>query len=273
MESIAVVLVHGWKSHPGVWRRLIEKLSLPPERIWSFEYTHLDKEPVRVIARELQVFIRNKRAKENYLGKIDIVCHSMGGCVARFYIEVLDGERREEKIRQVIEIGVPNRGSSMAEIFNDPTFGPEIIRILTGEFVPDRYIPAHDTNVQGIRIRSGETSELVEAGLRTDIIYRNICAANRTGDPEFFPSFQGKTWVLYPDKSWGRTWLGDGVIPHADSYLPGTGFDVVPEDPDHLEAPSYQYCHIYLPKNPEVIRLVKKYIENPEIPSSLTWPE
>lgn len=272
MSQVPVLLIHGWKSHPGVWNRLVDALSMPSDLVWSFTYTHLHSDPIPAIARELQQFIRKKRDELGYEGEIDIVCHSMGGYVARYYAEVLDGRERKEKVRQLIGIGVPNRGSSMAEIFNDPVHGPDVIQVLSGVFVPNRYIPSQDINVQGLRIRSPDTATLCQAGLRSDISYRNILAANRTGDPEFFPYFEGKTWVLCPDQSWKMTWLGDGVIPHADSYLPGTGFDLVPCDPGSLQAAPLYYCHIHLPGNPEVIRLIKKYLGNPEIPSSEFCP-
>jgi hypothetical protein len=273
MESIPLVLVHGWKSHPGIWRRLIEQVRIPSEQIWLFDYSGLYESTISQIAHQLRSFLHEKRRVAGYHGPVDIVCHSMGGYVTRYYVEVLDGKKREEKVRQLIEIGVPNQGSSMAEIFNDPVHGPEVIDVLSGEFVPQKYEPEKDVNVQGLRIRSRETRELCNAGIRPDIRYRNILAANRTGDPTFFPSFNGRTWVLGHDETWRTTWLGDGVIPHYDSYLPGTEFDLVPADPVSLQADPYQYCHIFLPKNPEVIRLIIRYITNPAAPSSERFPD
>ena len=273
MDSKAVVLVHGWKSHSGIWNRLIEKLSIPSNLIWNFQYSHLYEDSVVEIARELGRFISKKREQEEYYERIDIVCHSMGGYVTRYYIEVLDGREKKEKVRQLILIGVPNRGSSMAEIFNDPVYGPDVIKDLSGEFVPRQYVPSSDTNVQGLRIRSRETGNLCRAGLRSDIRYRNIMAANRTKDPEFFPRLKGKTWVLCPDDTWQKTWLGDGVIPHADSFLPGTGFDIVPRDHSSFETPPYRYCHIHLPRNPEVIRMVIRYLNHPDAQSSMKWSD
>jgi len=273
IKQIPIILVHGWKSHPGIWNRLIEKITLPRDFIWSFQYSHLYEATIKEISMELMHFIRKKRNSLEYNGNVDIVCHSMGGNITRYYLEVIDGKKRKEKVRQLIEIGVPNRGSSMAEIFNDPIYGPKIIKALSGEFVPKQYIPSLDTNVQGIRIRCREMSELCKAGLRDDIHYRNVIGANRTGDPEFFPRLNGKTWVLCPDNTWKKTWLGDGVIPHADSYLPGKEFDIVPEDPNFLKDRAYHYCHIYLPRNPEVTNLVVKYLEDPDLPSSDIWSD
>lgn len=273
METVPLVLVHGWKSHPGIWRRLIEMVNLPPEKIWLFDYSGLNESTVFHIAGQLRSFLRKRRRLDGYTGQVDIVCHSMGGYVTRYYVEVLDRNKRDEKVRQLIEIGVPNQGSSMAEIFNDPVHGPQVINVLSGEFVPPEYVPEKDINVQGLRVRSKETRELCNAGLRPDIRYRNILAANRTGDPAFFPSFEGKTWVLGHDETWRKTWLGDGVIPHYDSYLPGTEFDLIPADPGFLHAEPYHYCHIHLPKNPEVIKLIIRYINNPSVSSSETFPD
>ncbi|NLV25750.1 MAG: acetyltransferase [Methanomicrobiales archaeon] len=272
-EPTALVLVHGWKSHPGVWKRMKEKISLPDRFIWSFDYSDLHDSGIYEIAKRLKQFIHEQRKNLRYTDPIDIVCHSMGGYVTRYYLEVMDRKKREEKVRQIIEIGVPNRGSSMAEIFNDPNHGPSIIQVLCGEFVPEQYIPAEDTNVQGIRIRSRETEELCKAGLRPDIRYRNILAANKTGESSFFPTFEGKTWVMGHDKQWRKTWLGDGVIPYADTYLPGTEFDLIPVDPLSLETEPYHYCHIHLPKNPEVIKLVTRYIKDPTCPSTEVFPD
>lgn len=272
MEPVPLLLIHGWKSHPGIWRRLLEKVPLPSELVWSFDYSNLHKSTISHIAHQLKSFLHERRKEAGYSGPIDIVCHSMGGYVTRYYLEVLDGKKREEKVRQLIEIGVPNQGSSMAEIFNDPVHGPQVIQVLSGEFVPRRYEPEHDVNVQGLRIRSRETGELRKAGIRSDIRYRNILAANRTGDPAFFPSFEGRTWVLGHDEIWRTTWLGDGVIPHYDSYLPGTEFDIIPSDPGCMLAEPYHYCHIYLPKNPEVIRLIIRYITHPDAPCSEMFP-
>lgn len=273
MDSIPLVLVHGWKSHPGIWRRLIERVNIPTEKIWLFDYSDLHELTISQIAHQLKSFLHEKRKVTGYTGPVDIICHSMGGYVTRYYVEVIDGGKREENVRQLIEIGVPNQGSSMAEIFNDPEYGPHVIHILSGEFVPKRYQPEKDVNVQGLRIKSRETFQLRKAGIRPDIRYRNILSANRTGDPAFFPSFEGRTWVLGHDETWRKTWLGDGVIPHYDSYLPGTEFDLIPCNPEKMLDEPYRYCHILLPKNSEVIRLVIRYMENPTIPSSERFPE
>jgi len=106
MESIPLVMVHGWKSHPGIWRRLIEQVRIPSEQIWLFDYSSLYESTISQIAHQLKSFLHEKRRVAGYHGPVDIVCHSMGGYVTRYYVEVLDGKKREEKVRQLIEIGV-----------------------------------------------------------------------------------------------------------------------------------------------------------------------
>lgn len=43
-------------------------------------------------------------------GEIDLVCHSMGGLVARFYLQQLDGARR---VRRLVTLATPHLGTHM----------------------------------------------------------------------------------------------------------------------------------------------------------------
>ncbi len=65
----------------------------------------------------------------------------MGGCIARYLIEVIDGQKKSERVRQLIGLGPPNNGSALAEIFFDPDKGPGVIEQLTGSFVPPGFKP------------------------------------------------------------------------------------------------------------------------------------
>jgi pimeloyl-ACP methyl ester carboxylesterase len=55
-------------------------------------------------ARRLKEFLR----KHVRGGKIDLVCHSMGGVVSRMYLQELGGHRRVERC---ITLGTPHRGT------------------------------------------------------------------------------------------------------------------------------------------------------------------
>jgi hypothetical protein len=152
----------------------------------------------------------------------------------------------------------------MAELFNDPHLGPEVIRSLAGVFVPRDYDPNDDTIVQEFRPRSRTVAALQAAGTRDDIAYRIILAANLTETPAFFPAFCGRTWELAPDGEWRTTYAGDGIVPHTDSYLPGAGLDILPRDPGNLARNPEHYCHTGLPRNPEVVARIMEYLANPD---------
>ncbi|MDK2975341.1 MAG: hypothetical protein PWP08_1712 [Methanofollis sp.] len=273
-EQHPVVLVHGWKSRPDIWNLLIERLENASIPYWNFNHTGMGNAPPATIAAALQTFIRTTREENRYFGPIDIVCHSMGTCIARYLFEVIDGREREEQVRYLIGIGPPNNGSSMAELFNDPAYGPQILRQLVGVFVPRRYDPADDIIAQEFRPGSRTMAALQAAGVRGDIRYRMILTANLTATPDLFPCFDGKTWERSRDRGWQMTYAGDGIVPHTDSYLPGAGLDILPADPAALRMHPGHYGHIELPRNAEVVDRVMAYLCDPATtPGAFCLPE
>ncbi|KAF5067484.1 hypothetical protein DSECCO2_252950 [anaerobic digester metagenome] len=254
------VLVHGWRSHPGIWNRLAPALSDAAVPFWNFDHTAMQGAGTETIALALRDYIHAKRKETGYGGPVDIVCHSMGTCIARYLLEVLDGDAQEEDVRQLVGIGPPNNGSAMAELFNDPEHGPEVIRRLIGVFVPEDYDPREDTIVQEFRPRSRTVAALRRAGTRDDIAYRIALGVNLTANPAFFPAFGGRTWEFGPDGGWRTTYAGDGIVPHSDSHLPGAQVDVLPADPANLTRHPEFYCHTMLPRNPEVVARVRDYL-------------
>lgn len=167
----------------------------------------------------------------------------------------------------------------MAELFNDPERGSEVIRRLIGVFVPEDYDPpGEDTIVQEFRPpRSRTIAALRRAGTRDDIAYRIVLGANLTADPAFFPAFGGRTWELAPpDGGWRTTYAGDGIVPpHSDSHLPGAEVDVLPPaaPPANLARNPELYCHTMLPRNPpEVVARVRDYLTLSAGPAVRTPP-
>lgn len=238
----------------------LDDASLP---YWRFDYSSVHDAAPAEIALLLQDYIHRMREKNNYSGPVDIVCHSMGNCIVRYLLEVIDGRAQDEEIRQMISIGPPNRGSAMAELFCDPEHGSDVIDRLTGIFVPEGYEPACDPIVQEIRPRSRTVAELKSAGIRPDISYRIIMAANLTASPDFFTCFEGRTWEHDGHGRWQTTFMGDGVIPCSEAALPGAGIDLLPVEPASLALDPGQYCHITLPRNSEVVARVMEYLERP----------
>jgi triacylglycerol esterase/lipase EstA (alpha/beta hydrolase family) len=104
-----VVLLHGFFMNRTQWlwlgRRLAER-GLGP----LYGTTYFSPQTVAQSARHLERFIEHVRARED-AERVDIVAHSLGGVVARYYVEQLDGAAQ---VGQLITIGSPHRGTRLA---------------------------------------------------------------------------------------------------------------------------------------------------------------
>jgi len=257
-----VVFVHGWNSHPGIWNRLCRRLDTENIPYRKFDHSGMQDTSLEEIAEAFGDFIRNLRSTTQYEGQIDVVCHSVGTCIARYFLEAGSGAGRHERVRQLIGIGSPNNGSALAELFFNPEHGPKIIRQLNGVFVPQGFDPHTDPLVQGVRPSSRTMQKLRSAGIRNDITYHMIVTANPDSIPAFFPLFGGKTWESSEDGTYALTGNGDGIVAHRESALPGVTLDILPAEKDDTMdlIPVDQYCHINLLKNPRVIGRIMEYL-------------
>jgi pimeloyl-ACP methyl ester carboxylesterase len=102
-EQRTVVLVHGYLSNHSALLPLAQYLryrGVGP--VLSFDYaSSAGVEPAAVALREyLHGHVRG--------GRIDLVCHSLGGLVARLYLQELGGARR---IDRCVTLGTPHGGT------------------------------------------------------------------------------------------------------------------------------------------------------------------
>ena len=261
-DPVPVVLVHGWNSHPGIWNRLIPHLDAAHIPYTRFSHVEMAYETLPHIAAALHDHVRQYRDETGYDGAVDTISHSMGTCITRYFLEVMDRTEHKAHVRQLIGLGPPNNGSALAKLFNDPERGAMIINRLTGVFVPEGFDPEKDEIVRDVQPESRVMTDLRNAGIRKDILYRIIVTGNPEGTPAFFPWFAGKTWEIDKDGRYRMTLEGDGVVAHSESALPGISLDIIPAGPDA----SGQYlrpdlfCHINLPKNPAVIARIMQYL-------------
>lgn len=261
-----VVLVHGWKSHPGVWKRFLpflEERSIPS---WNFNYCSMHDPCLADIAHALGDFILKRREETAYDGPVDMVCHCMGTCISRYLLEIIDITNRQERVRQIIGLGPPNNGSSIAELLCEPGIGQEMVDRLSGVFIPEGFDPAEDSIVREFRPGSSTMAMLRNTERRADISYRLILTRNISRTPDFFSLFDGKTWQFSPVDGWVQTYEGDGIVPHTDSFLPGADHRLLPVSLQLFTGSPHLYSHIQLPYNPEVIGEVLRYLLNPPLP-------
>jgi pimeloyl-ACP methyl ester carboxylesterase len=114
-------LISGWHVWPGFvggtgYHRIVSALrTLDPTRFRVREFPYDWRLSIRRTAKHLESFIGREvtrtRADGARPSDIVLVCHSMGGLVARYYLEVLGGR---ERVSKLITIGTPFAGSVKA---------------------------------------------------------------------------------------------------------------------------------------------------------------
>jgi triacylglycerol lipase len=98
-----VVLVHGYGGNRTTFLPLSAYLRAHGVRqILAFDYRSAGG--IEPAARALRDYLRHSVRG----GRVDLVCHSLGGLVARVYLEQLGGARRVDRC---ITLGTPHRGT------------------------------------------------------------------------------------------------------------------------------------------------------------------
>lgn len=106
-----VLLVHGYGMTRTVFLalgRTLAKRGLGP--LVGFSYLSLRSVPSS--AARLALGVARTLEKEG-AQKVDIVCHSLGGLVARYYVECLGGA---PYVRRIITIGTPHQGTLLGHV-------------------------------------------------------------------------------------------------------------------------------------------------------------
>lgn len=112
-----VVLIHGYQATPAIFSGLSEYLKVQGFTPLSFSYT--SGNGVAVSAVELSDYLQKKAAELGADGfqvsRFDLVAHSMGGLVARYYTTSSEYAVRSD-VRKLIFISVPQKGSPFASL-------------------------------------------------------------------------------------------------------------------------------------------------------------
>ena len=106
-----VILLHGYLMNRTNWvwlGRALSRRGLGP----LYGLSYLSTAGSERAARRLARFVEEVCAREG-ADTVDIVAHSLGGLVARRYIEHMDGGPR---VRRLITIGTPHRGTGWARV-------------------------------------------------------------------------------------------------------------------------------------------------------------
>ena len=103
-----VVLIHGLDCDRANWLPMIELLEKEGRQAAVFTYP--SDQPIEDSAASLGAKLADLRLRTPGLS-YDLICHSMGGLVARAYVE---GQAYRGGVERLIMLGTPNRGSRWA---------------------------------------------------------------------------------------------------------------------------------------------------------------
>jgi len=114
-----VVLIHGLDEPGSVWDELSIDLRRAGWRVARFDYPN--DQPIADSALLLGESLR--RAREAGVESVDLVCHSMGGLVARdaltneaIYNGAARGHEDLPDVHRLVKVGTPSKGSAMASL-------------------------------------------------------------------------------------------------------------------------------------------------------------
>lgn len=111
-DRVPVLLVHGWHGNRNSLDAFKSWLEDDGYHVEVLEYD--SSQYAEVAARELSEKVQEML---NDSDEVDIIAHSYGGLVSRYYIEKMDGD---ENVRNLIMLGTPNHGSQLADFVTDP---------------------------------------------------------------------------------------------------------------------------------------------------------
>jgi len=197
IEQPPLFFVHGIWSSAEVWGTFKQRAGR--DGWWygdiSYESTDDNKYNAKLLSDDLEKFIKKVRDGGAYNGKkisstkVDIVSHSMGGLVTRYYI---GSYMYKGDIRKFLMMGTPNNG--------------EVDLTILSKIFQDWKGNQFWTTVKQLRPDDPFITELNEQPLNKSIEYHTIA---------------GTGWYTYTFSSKLTTWRGDGVVLVDSVKLPG----------------------------------------------------
>lgn len=112
LDGRVVVLVHGLDEPGGIWDQLAPALANEGHQVVRFDYPN--DQSIALSATEFGQSLDQLSARG--ADRMDLVCHSMGGLVARDTITRNGFETHGIRVERMVTIGTPNQGSPWARL-------------------------------------------------------------------------------------------------------------------------------------------------------------
>lgn len=120
LRPTPVILVHGILGQRHVyWNLFRRRLSQDGFRVHEVVLPYYMLGDIRIAARFLADKVESTLVGDN-VDKVDIICHSAGGLVARYYLKYLKGDRH---VSHLVTLGTPHQGTYFAYALGLPFMG------------------------------------------------------------------------------------------------------------------------------------------------------
>lgn len=229
-----VIFVHGWRGTPETWIDFRKAFLAAGIKSYYYNYSPALIDP-EIQSFAFEYWIEDKiRGQDNYQGRFNIVCHSMGALVSRIYIEA--NSKNAESVCKWIGIAPVNHGAALADLeqlFPDKS----LIRRILIKIFPDL---KKDTGaIVNMRTDDNETLNISlnsrgkAAGIEYTVIMGrlgtypvitpiDITSWNRDLKNYLLSLSKGtneQTLIMITENDYGLTWYGDGVVANYQSEL------------------------------------------------------
>jgi len=233
-----VVLVHGLDEPGVIWQELAPMLSRSHYRVWIMSYPN--DQPVHESARFLAAELLKLRG-ERHVGKVAVVCHSMGGLVTRDMLSASDidyaalcGKELTPSLSHFIMVGTPNHGSYFAKLRVFTEIRDQIVNAADGEydwlqpFVDGAGEAAIDLTPDSVFLRELNARPLpdvphllVIAGILTPVDQQRVTASIHRLSARLPANATEILGKLLPVADAVARDIGDGLVSVQSASLPG----------------------------------------------------
>jgi triacylglycerol lipase len=251
-----VILVHGFMGSTADWSNMIIRLKREGIPNYAYDYAPALND-FAVYANRFDGWLSSFiRGTKGYNGKIDIVCHSMGALVTRYWMAQRN-HANANQVGQWIGIGPVISGAAVTDIWNQRDLRTEFTRehraymvllALVNTVVPlgsNSAVNMQTTDPEILALNSGGPyGNGIETGVKYNIIVGTHASEISVGRIQV-PTVEriGNTYSL--------TNIGDGVVANVQQTLPGIQ-NIAIEGVSHTK----------LPGNPIVIDNVAQILKN-----------
>jgi len=240
-----VILVNGFTDDASTWNDLSKRLKQEGIKHFIFDYSQSNTDEPNNVAHNLfEPYVNNLKKTQGYQGKFDIVCHSTGALLTRFYVED-NGNKNSGNVGQWIGIGPVNKGVAIEDLIANPDLNPEIAYRVNQYGLFYRILPSGSPVAIQMQTTDPKIIELNKDGVAPNIIYRVIMGVKAREIPGL--DTVGKFGDTYKFTS-----LGDGIIANEQSILSAAASTDVVKGVKHSE----------LPQSHEVEDVVVNYLKS-----------